>query len=169
MHQLKFILILFKVFLTLILFSGLFFSNLPKYMSEFNQLDVFWSVPVGLQALIILSSVSYLFFFRRTNGVFLVFLIIATVGSWYSLTVSNATNNVVTRVGGIPIQTVEFQDIEELSFNRFTVTISGASKKRLFIGLYPLGLNYKSIKRYFVEAHHCVEYEKGECVRVEFD
>lgn len=169
MQQSAKLVILLKILLALTLSAGLFFSNLPRFMSEFNQLDIFWSTPIWLQALTFLSSILYLCFFRKINAIFVTLLLLVSASSWYTITVSNATNNIVTRLGGIPIHNIEFQDIQEISFNRFTATINGKNEHHLFVGLYPVGLNYKNIKNYFIETNHCIAYEKEKCVRVEFD
>ncbi len=163
--------ILFKIFAALFLSLGLLLSNLPRFLPEFNQLDTFWSIPLALQVAIFIFSIFYLLIYRQLNKILFIVLLLASIGSWYSLTISNATNNIITRLGGIPIHTIEFQNIENVHFNQFTITITGTgtSKNILFMGLYPLGLDCKNIKTYLVEANYCVEYEQEQCVRIMFD
>lgn len=171
MKYLRFILIgLVMVGLVL----GILLNNLWRLMPEFHHLDMILTVPLSIQVILLLISMTLGVFLFRTKldrrilaG--FVFSLLLSMASWYQVVLSNSVNSLSVGVQPFYQTQIKYSDISRVKIDDNKIIVTTMSKSYpIFTGLYPLGVDRQLLLKSLMGYGTCLNKVADQCVDLEF-
>lgn len=162
-------LIWFKAALLSILVIGFGLANLWRFLPEFNYLEKTWSTPVMTQVAILIISGLYIIFSNKLHWYVILPIALFSTGSWYSITFSESTNSITSRLGPVPLQESQYKNITSISLHNYSMSVHENTSRSFSLGVYPFGINSSALREYLLENNQCLSGSASNCNHISFE
>jgi hypothetical protein len=155
-------------------FCGILLNNLWRFMPEFHHLDTIFCVPLYVQIVLLIISISLGLLLCRKNGSLKVLplfmlMLIFSMASWYQVNLSNSINSFNISLHPFYKKEVKFDTITTIKMENHKILLKTKSKTHpILTGLYPFGLNRNTLREALNSYGNCVRKHDNRCAEIEF-